>query len=46
MPSDFHKAKEAVAAAVENGELSQERIDQSVIRIGIMKLKRQQYEEK
>ena len=42
MPADFEAARQAVIEAVKSGQISQERIDQSVMRIGRMKLKRQQ----
>lgn len=38
MPQDFHQAVEGVLAAVENGEISEERIDASVRRILEVKL--------
>ena len=39
MPNDFHAAEEALLQAVENGELSEERINESVRRILTVKSK-------
>ena len=39
MPQDFHQAMEGALAAVENGEISEERIDASVRRILEVKLR-------
>ena len=41
MPADFEAARQGVLQAVEDGVISRERLDQSVIRIGMMKLKEQ-----
>ncbi len=39
MPADFDAAYQAVLEAVEDGRITQERLDQSVRRIGRMKLR-------
>ena len=39
MPEDYHKAYEAVLNAVNNGTISEERIDESLDRIYRVKLK-------